>query len=70
MTGGIVGGYRYGSAVRAGRRYSVVWNGAAIERVREIGQAGNPVIWSEGSPLTVEVMEIISQAERASDGEL
>jgi hypothetical protein len=60
---GFVGDYHYGSSVIDGQRYAIIENRGVIERIRIIQSIGNPVIWAEGDPLTVEIMAIIAQAK-------
>jgi hypothetical protein len=56
----LVGGYRYGGCEIDGVHYSIIYNGAIIERVRVLQPDGNPIIWRCGDTLTEMIIRIIA----------
>jgi hypothetical protein len=59
----LVGHYDYRPVTRNDKKYVVVLNGERVERIRELGETGNPIIWSSDEALTNLAIELIAAAK-------
>ena len=65
----IIPGYLYGTSVINGVRYAIIKldDSGAIQRVREMKMANNPVIWQAGDEMTPAILNILSEARYGMD---